>query len=49
MNIWIDHYCKGMETVSATIVAMTGNLELGKAVSWLLGLSSLFLIHDFLG
>ncbi|MDB0716233.1 hypothetical protein FNW54_11775 [Bacteroides sp. HF-5092] len=49
MNIWIDHYCKGMETVSATIVAMTGNLESGKAVSWLLGLSSLFLICDFLG
>ena len=49
MNMWIDHYCKGMETISATIVAMTGNLESGKAVSWLLGLSSLFLICDFLG
>lgn len=31
MNIWIDHYLRGMEISAATIFSMTGKLETGKA------------------
>lgn len=35
MGLWVDHYCKGMEVMSATIYSMTGNLESGKAINLL--------------
>lgn len=35
MNIWIDHYLKGMEISAATIFSMTGQLETGKSVNML--------------
>ena len=38
-NIWIDHYCRGMETISASIVAFTGNMESGKAVNLIIAIS----------
>lgn len=47
-NIWIEHYCKGMETISACIVAFTGNLESGKAINLILLVSLFFIIYDFL-
>ena len=46
MNLWIDHYCKGMETISAVFVAFTGNMESGKAVNFLFPLSTFFLLYD---
>lgn len=33
MNIWIDHYLKGMEISAATIFSTTGQLETGKSVN----------------
>ncbi len=47
-NIWIDHYCKGMETLSASIVACTNNMESGKAINILLMFSLFCFIFDFL-
>ena len=32
-NLWIDHYCKGMEALSASIISLSGNTEAGKAVN----------------
>lgn len=40
-NMWIDHYAKGQETVCASIVALTGNIELGKTANFFLPISSL--------
>lgn len=39
-HIWMSHYAKGMETIQAGIVALTGNLESGKALNlfWLIAL-----------
>ena len=41
MNIWIDHYLRGMEISAATIVSFTNNLEMGKAVNMIFMLSVL--------
>ena len=41
MNIWIDHYPKGMEISAATIASTTGDLEIGKSVNTLFMLSAL--------
>ena len=38
-NMWIDHYAKGQETICATIVACTGNMEIGKLGNFFLPLS----------
>ena len=43
MNIWIDHYLKGMEISAATIFSMTGQLETGKAVNTILMFSVLMI------
>ncbi|MDR2907201.1 MAG: hypothetical protein LBU91_04335 [Bacteroidales bacterium] len=45
---WVNHYAKGLETVSATIYSMTGNIETGKAVNLLLVFASAFLFFTFL-
>ena len=49
VNIWIDHYCKGLEFLSASIVSVTGNMESGKAVNILIPISSFLLLLDCLG
>lgn len=33
-HIWVSHYAKGMETIEAGIVALTGNLESGKHLTF---------------
>ncbi len=48
MNLWIDHYPKGMEISAASIFSMTGNLESGKAVNTILMCASLMITIDFL-
>lgn len=48
MNIWIDHYLKGMEISAATIFSTTGQLEAGKSVNMILMFSVLFLSLDYL-
>lgn len=47
-NIWVSHYAKGVETVEAGIVALTGNLESGKALNLWLLISLACLCWDFL-
>lgn len=41
-RMWVDHYAKGQETICASIVAFTGNMEMGKLGNFFLPLSSLF-------
>lgn len=45
---WIDHYAKGLETAEAAIVALTGNLESGKAINFIFALSAFFYLIPFL-
>lgn len=48
-HIWIDHYAKGQETICATIVAFTGNMEIGKFVQLcIVGWVAAFLIVIYL-
>ena len=47
-DIWVSHYTKGVETVEAGIVALTGNLESGKALNLWLLISLACLCWDFL-
>jgi hypothetical protein len=47
-GIWISHYAKGLETISATIYSTTNNIEAGKAVNFILVLASAFLFFSFL-
>jgi len=46
--IWVEHYAKGMETISATLYSTTGNIEAGKAVNFILIFASAFLFFYFL-
>lgn len=39
-NMWVDHYAKGQETICATIVALVGNIEVGKLGNFFLPISS---------
>lgn len=43
-NMWIDHYAKGQETICATIVAFTGNMEVGKLGNFFLPISSFMFV-----
>lgn len=47
-NIWIDHYCKGIETIQASIVACFRNMEIGKASNFIIGISSFFFFDSAL-
>lgn len=47
-NLWIDHYCKGMEALSASIIAFSGNTESGKAVNGFFLLITLSLVYEVL-
>ncbi|MBR0254853.1 MAG: hypothetical protein IJQ69_02925 [Bacteroidales bacterium] len=47
MNVWIDHYSKGAETISAVFYAVTGNIESGKALNLLLPISLFLILYYF--
>ena len=47
-HLWVSHYAKGIETIESGFVAVTGNLESGKAYNLLLVLSMLGYIYGFL-
>lgn len=53
MDIWIQYYMKGMETVSACIISTLGYWETGKAINLMLLLSiffyALWILNDYLG
>ena len=44
----VAHYAKGMGMISATIFSTTGNIEMGKAVNFILLFASAFLFFSFL-
>ncbi len=46
--ICTDHYCRGLETVSAAIFSTTGNVECGKAVNAIMVLASGSLFYSLL-
>lgn len=48
-HIWVSHYAKGMETIEAGIVALTGNLESGKTLNIFLAISLFCFVFDFIG
>lgn len=48
-HIWVSHYAKGMETIEAGIVALTGNLESGKTLNIFLAVSLFCFVFDFIG
>ncbi|MFV0469080.1 MAG: hypothetical protein ACK5MK_09165 [Dysgonomonas sp.] len=47
-RLWVKHYAKGMETISASIFCTTGNVEAGKAINFILVFASLFFFYNFL-
>ena len=47
VNIWLDHYCKGLEMLSASIFAITGNIESGKAINIVMPISFMLLLYSF--
>lgn len=44
--IWVDHYAKGMETMSAIIAKAFGDIESGKAVNYIFIIALLLIIYD---
>lgn len=48
MAIWVDHYAKGAETISAVIYSATNIIELGKAINFILVFAAGFLFYHFL-
>ena len=46
--IWVDHYAKGMETMSAIIAKAFGDIESGKAVNFIFIIALLLIIYYFL-
>ncbi|MDR0364770.1 MAG: hypothetical protein LBH92_07125 [Bacteroidales bacterium] len=48
MAFWVDHYAKGLETISAVIYSATNELELGKAVNFILVFAAGFIFYHFL-
>lgn len=47
MNMWIDHYSKGAETIAAAFYSVTGIIESGKALNLLLPVSLFFILYFF--
>ncbi|KAA6339686.1 hypothetical protein EZS27_012394 [termite gut metagenome] len=43
--IWVDHYLKGLETIWASIFCMTGNIESGKSINFLMAEASFCLFY----
>lgn len=46
--IWVDHYAKGMETMSAIIASTFNNLEVGKSINFIFVISAFLIIYDVL-
>ncbi len=46
--LWVEHYARGMEVLSATVVACVGNLEAGKAVNGWWVIASIIYLFLFL-
>lgn len=46
LNLWVDHYAKGAETMSATIASTFRNVESGKAIFFIFGASTMLAIYD---
>ena len=44
--LWVNHYAKGMETLAATVVALTGLIESGKMMNLVLVAASFCLVWD---
>lgn len=47
INICIDHYPKGAETMAAAFYALTGNIESGKAINLFLPIAAVFILYWF--
>ncbi len=47
-SLWVDHYPKGIETISATIYSTTGEIECGKALNFIILFSTFFFCFRFL-
>ena len=47
-NLWIDHYSKGLETLAASVISVTGNTESGKAVNGFFLLITFSLVYEVL-
>ena len=47
-NIWIDHYPKGIEALQASLISLSGNIECGKAINFIVAIATLLLINDFI-
>jgi hypothetical protein len=46
--IWVDHYLKGLETIWASIFCMTGNIESGKSINFLMVEASFCLFYSMM-
>lgn len=47
-SIWCIHYCKAIELMAASIAAFTGQIEMGKAVNFMLLLGTAFGVYSLL-
>lgn len=47
INICIDHYPKGAETISAAFYSVTGNLDSGKALNLIFPIALSFILYNF--
>ncbi|SCH60550.1 Uncharacterised protein [uncultured Bacteroides sp.] len=48
LAIWVNHYAKGLETLSAVVYAFTNDIETGKAINFLLVISSICFAFNYL-
>jgi hypothetical protein len=46
LALWVNHYAKGIEIIAASVYSFTGNIESGKAVNFIIILSSFFFVLD---
>lgn len=46
-DMWVNHYAKGLETIQATVYALTNEIESGKAINFILIISSYFFVNHF--
>lgn len=47
-SLWIEHYPKSAWTISAAMYSLSGNIESGKAFTWILIIMALLLAYDTL-
>lgn len=47
--VWVLHYAKGMELIAANLMALTGNIESGKAANFMLGMASAMILWHIAG